>query len=63
MTEDFIGEYMSEITLIDAIHRINDEILDRNNGNTTAEDFYWWRAVLEIFGYSIDKDGHIEVSE
>lgn len=54
---------MSEITLIDAINRINKEILDKNNGNTCAEDFYWWRAVLETLGYSIDKDGHIVISE
>lgn len=42
----------------EALEIINDAILEVNNGNTYAEDFYWWRAVLNTFDYDV-KEGQI----
>ena len=33
-----------------------------NNGKTNSEDYYWWRAVLTIFGYDVD-NGKIVIAE
>ena len=42
----------------DALETINSAIYELNNGQTDDEDYYWWRSVLNIFGYDV-KDGEI----
>ena len=45
---------MDKIKIRDALETINDAIFEINDGRTDSEDYYWWRAVLEIFGYDVD---------
>lgn len=52
---------MNKAKVKDALETINDAIYEINEGKTNAEDYYWWRAVLNIFGY--DVDGGILVPE
>lgn len=45
---------MDKAKVKDALETINDAIYELNNGETDAEDYYWWRAVLNTFGYDVD---------
>ena len=45
---------MDKVRIKDALETINDAICELNNGKTDVEDYYWWRAVLNIFGYDVD---------
>lgn len=49
---------MEKAKVKEALETINYAIYDLNDGQTDAEDYYWWRAVLNIFGYDV-KDGEI----
>ena len=49
---------MDNAKVKDALETVNNAIFELNNGKTDSEDYYWWRAVLEIFGYDVD-DGEI----
>ena len=44
---------MDESKVKDALETINDAIFELNDGKTSSEDYYWWRAVLNIFGYDV----------
>ena len=46
---------MDKVKVRDALDTINDAIYELNNGKIDAEDYYWWNAVLTIFGYVVDK--------
>ena len=45
---------MDKSKVKDALETINDAIFELNNGETSSEDYYWWRAVLNTFGYDVD---------
>ena len=49
---------MDKAKVKDALETINSAIFKLNNGKTDAEDYYWWRSVLNIFGYDVE-DGMI----
>lgn len=49
---------MDKAKVKDALETINNAIYELNDGETDAEDYYWWRAVLTIFGYDV-VDGEI----
>ena len=54
-----MGAMSNREDIIKAIVIINNAILELNHGKTDAEDFYWWRAVLSIFGLDVE-DGEIQ---
>lgn len=59
--EPFVAVKKSEIDeskLKDALETINDAIFKLNDRKTSSEDYYWWRAVLSIFGYDV-QDGKL----
>ena len=47
------------VRVTDAIITLNQAIANLNDGDINSEDYYWWRAVLEIFDLSIDDYGNI----
>ena len=49
---------MDKAKVKEALETINDAIYELDNGRTDDEDYYWWRAVLNIFKYDVD-DGKI----
>lgn len=49
---------IDESKVKDALETINDAIFKLNDGKTSSEDYYWWRAVLSIFGYDV-QDGKL----
>lgn len=49
---------MDKVKVKDALETINDAIYEINDGETNAESYYWWRAVLSDFGYDVE-DGKI----
>lgn len=50
---------MNKTIVKKALKIINDAILEINDGNTAHEDFYWWNAVPNIFGYNTDENGNM----
>ena len=49
---------MNKTQVRDALEIINSAILELSNEKTDDENFYWWRAVLNIFDLDIE-DGKI----
>ena len=44
----------NEETIKTSLKIINDAIYEINLGRTDSEDYYWWRAVLGIFGLDVE---------
>ena len=50
---------MDKSVIMEALKTINKAILEKNDNDTTAEDFYWWNAALEIFDCRVNRCGTI----
>lgn len=53
-------KHVTNEAIREAIETIQDSLLERNDENAEAEDFYWWNGVLSIFGLRSDRYGNIK---